>query len=295
MKIDLHIHSKNCSDGRMTLEEIFKEAKKREIDALSISDHDSVDCQDKAQILAQETGIKYITGMELSITFSHPEFTKGKSISLDFLAYNYDYNNQILKNKLKELSEYRNERALKIMEKVNEELKKENIEPLTPSDIKAIQDSVDGVFGRPHIARYLVKKGIVKDKQEAFDRYLVRCNVPKFPLLISEASKLVHDAGGKLVFAHPADPHGTSLVKVTDSLRKQTEIIENAMLPYIDGIECWHSRIIKETTDYYVNFARSHNLLLTGGSDCHQNPIIMGSVDIPDFVYMQFESKNMSD
>jgi predicted metal-dependent phosphoesterase TrpH len=176
------------------------------------------------------------------------------------------------------------------MERVNVELEKEDIEKLTPTDIKAIQDSVDGVFGRPHIARYLVKKGIVRDKQEAFDRYLVRCNVPKFPLLVPEASKLVHDAGGKLIFAHPSDPNGTSLVKVTDSLNSQTEIIENAMLPAIDGIECWHSRNNEDTTAHYVDFAKSHNLIMTGGSDCHQNPIIMGSVDVPDFVIEQFES-----
>jgi predicted metal-dependent phosphoesterase TrpH len=289
MKIDLHIHSKNCSDGRMSLKEIFKEAKKRNIHALSISDHDSVDCQATAQTLAEESGIRYITGMELSITFSHAQYTKGKSISLDFLAYNYDYNNLALKNKLKELAQYRDERALKIMENINEKFEKEGKEKLTEQDFKAIQDSVDGVFGRPHIARYLVKKGIVADKQEAFDRYLVRCNVPKFPLLIKDAADLVHSAGGKLIFAHPADPNGTSLIKVTDSLEKQTEIIENAMLSYIDGIECWHSRNNDKITTHYVSFTKNHNLLLTGGSDCHQNPIIMGCVDVPDFVIEQFE------
>ena len=83
MKIDLHIHSKNCSDGRMTLEEIFQEAKKRKIDVLSISDHDSADCQKKAMALAKAANIKYLTGMELNITFSHTEYTNGKPISLD--------------------------------------------------------------------------------------------------------------------------------------------------------------------------------------------------------------------
>jgi predicted metal-dependent phosphoesterase TrpH len=290
MKIDLHIHSKNCSDGRMSLKEIFKEAQKRKIDALSISDHDSINCQAKAKALAKEGDIIYITGMELSVTFSNAEHTNGKSISLDFLAYNYDHDNLVLKNKLKELAQYRDERALKIMENINVEFEKENVEKLTPKDFKAISDSVDGVFGRPHIARYLVKKGIVADKQEAFDKYLVRCNVPKFPLLLDEAADLVHQAGGKLIFAHPNDPNGTSLVKVTDSLEKQTDIIENAMLQHIDGIECWHSRNNEKTTAHYVNFAKSHNLLLTGGSDCHQNPIIMGTVDIPDIVINQFEN-----
>ena len=290
MKIDLHIHSKNCSDGRMSLEEIFQEAKKRKIDVLSISDHDSADCQKKAMALAKAAKIKYLTGMELNITFSHAEYTNGKPISLDFLAYCYDSEDLKLKEKLKEITSYRNDRALKIMEKINEEFIIEGIEKLTEHDIKAIQNTVDGVFGRPHIARYLVKKGIVFDKQEAFDKYLVRCNVPKFPLLLDDAADLVHNAGGKLIIAHPNDPNGTSLVKVTDSLDKQTEIIENTMLQYIDGIECWHSRNDEKTTAHYINFAKSHNLLLTGGSDCHQNPIIMGTVDVPDFVIEQFEN-----
>ena len=70
-------------------------------------------------------------------------------------------------------------------------------------------------LGRPHIADYLVKKGIVKTRQEAFDKYLVKCDVPKFPLYLEEASKLIRDAGGKLVLAHPNDPHGTSLASLT--------------------------------------------------------------------------------
>ena len=290
MKIDLHIHSKNCSDGRMTLKEIFSEAKQREIQVISISDHDSMDCQKDAMALARKANMEYITGMELNITFSHAEYTEGKSISLDFLAYQYDYENSALRAKLKEISKYRDERALKIMDKINSEFEKENIEKMTEQDIRAIQESVDGVFGRPHIARYLVKKGIVSSKQEAFDRYLVRCNVPKYPLHLEEASRLVHNAGGKLVIAHPNDPNGTSLVKVTEDLKRQTEIIENSMLPYIDGIECWHSRNTRATTAHYIDFAKSHNMLMTGGSDCHQNPIIMGTVDVPDFVIEQFKS-----
>ncbi len=229
--------------------------------------------------------------MELNITFTHPEYTNGKSISLDFLAYQYDPEDAKLRTKLKEIAQYRDERALKIMKKINEEFEKEGIEELTEQDIKAIQESVDGVFGRPHIARYLVKKGIVSSKQEAFDRYLVRCNVPKYPLLLEEASRLVHDAGGKIVIAHPNDPNGTSLVKVTDELNRQTEIIKNSMLPHIDGIECWHSRNTEKTTEHYVRFAKEQNLLMTGGSDCHQNPVIMGSVDVPDFVIEQFKKK----
>ena len=56
------------------------------------------------------------------------------------------------------------------------------------------------------------------------------------------------------------------------------------MLPYIDGVECWHSRNTPETTNHYVAFAKEKGLMMTGGSDCHQKPIMMGTVQIPDWV-----------
>ncbi|MBL7210097.1 MAG: hypothetical protein ISS52_08360, partial [Dehalococcoidia bacterium] len=144
------------------------------------------------------------------------------------------------------------------------------------------------VFGRPHIANYLVEKGIVRSHQEAFDKYLVKCDVPKFPLSLAEASALVRSAGGMLVLAHPNDPNGTSLVAITSDLQEQTKIIEEYMLEYIDGVECWHSRSEAKTTAHYLEFARKHRLRMTGGSDCHQKPILLGTLDIPDYVAEQF-------
>ena len=288
MIIDLHIHSKNCSDGTLFIEEIIEEAKVRNIGLMSITDHDTIGCQEKAEALATKNGIQYVYGIELSVSLSHPKLTKGKLIPLDFLGYQYDINNRELKKKLQQLRKYREERAEKILEKINAEFEKEGIKNLTKNDWDAIRDSADGVVGRPHIADYLIKKRIVRNRQEAFDKYLVKCNVPKYPLHIEEASKLVRNAGGKVVLAHPNDPHGISLVKLTKSLQKQTEIINESSLNYIDGIECWHSRNNAETTQHYINFAKKHGLIMTGGSDCHQKPIIMGTVKIPDFVAQQF-------
>ena len=171
---------------------------------------------------------------------------------------------------------------------MNVEFDKENIERFTEQDLENIQDSVDGAFGRPHIANYLVAKGTVGDKQEAFDKYLAKCDVAKYSLSLAEASILVRNAGGILVHAHPNDPNGTSLVSITTDLDEQTRIIEEYMLDYIDGVECWHSRHDARTTAYYVGFARRHGLMMTGGSDCHQKPLLMGTVDVPDYVAEQF-------
>ncbi len=287
MTIDLHIHSR-CSDGKLTVKELVKEAKIRNIGLMSITDHDSIGCQQEAITFSKENGIRYIPGVELNVTFSHPRYHDGKSVSLDFLGYQFDATDRMLNNKLQQIAEYREERAAKILNNINAEFKKEGIEKLTENDLKKIQDSVDGVLGRPHIADYLVRKGIVRTRQEAFDKYLVKCDVLKYPLHIEEASRLVRNAGGIIALAHPNDPHGTSLVTLTKSLLKQTEIIEESMPPHIDGVECWHVRNDTQTTDYYIRFAKRHKLIMTGGSDCHQKPIVMGTVKVPEYVADQF-------
>lgn len=289
MKIDLQIHTKTGSDGLLSVEEVFKEAKRRNIELLSITDHDSIVAQAKAIELARHYGIQYITGVELNVTFEYPPEGKNKkAVSLDFLGYQYYIDNPELKNKLKLMREHREARARKILENLNDEFDKQGIARFTEKDLENIQATVDGAFGRPHIANYMVKKGIVKDKQEAFDKYLVKCDVPKYPLSLAEASRLIRNAGGRLVFAHPNDPDGTSLVAITRDLAQQTMVIEDYMLDYLDGVECWHLRHDKKTIAHYVEFAKRHKLIMTGGSDCHQNPIVMGTMDIPDWVAEQF-------
>jgi len=253
---------------------------------MSTTDHDSIDCQGRAIALAKKFGITYITGVELNVTFQYPV---NKSVSLDFLGYRYEIDNQELKSKLQLIKKHRERRAHQILEKLNAEFDKEGMQRFSEGDSKAMRANVDGVFGRPHIADCLVEKGIVKNKQEAFDKYLVRCNVPKYPLSLAEASKLIRSAGGILVHAHPNDPHGTSLASISPDLDEQTKIIEEYMLEYIDGLECWHSRNDARTTARYIDFARKHSLIMTGGSDCHQKPILMGTLDIPDWVAEQFE------
>jgi hypothetical protein len=287
VKIDLHIHTRTGSDGNLPIEEVFQEAKNRNIDLISITDHDFIDCQKRAIALARKHGISYITGVELNVTFHYPEGNKG--VSLDFLGYEYDIGNQELQDKLQLIKEYRRRRARQILQNLNVEFDKEGIERFTEADLRKIEDSVDGVFGRPHIANYLVEKGIVKDKQEAFDKYLVKCDVPKYPLSLAEASQLIRNAGGKLIHAHPGDSNGTSLVSITHDLEEQTKVIEKYMLQYIDGVECWHTEHDEKTTAHYIEFARKHNMFMTGGSDCHQKPLLMGTLDIPDWVAEQFK------
>jgi len=288
VKIDLHIHSKDGSDGRWPLGRIFEEAQRRGVDLMSITDHDSLQAQPQAAALASRHGIRYITGVELNVTMSHERWTGVKSASLDFLGYGFDISNQALAGKLDTLRAYRRRRAGMILDNINAEFRKEGRAPFTEADMTAIEQSVDGSFGRPHIAAYLMAKRIVNSRQEAFDRYLVKCDVPKMPLTLEEASALVRGAGGRIVIAHPNDPNGTSLAVLCSSLMEQAAMIEELMLPLLDGIECWHTRHDQQTARFYAEFARSHGLIVTGGSDCHQHPVVLGSVQVPDCVADQF-------
>jgi 3',5'-nucleoside bisphosphate phosphatase len=284
--IDLHIHSK-CSDGIFSVEELIREAKARNVGFMSITDHDSIEAQAQAMTLAKEAGIYYMSGVELNVNFSHPSYVGGKPVTLDFLGYQFDINNESLKGKLETMAKYRRERAAKILANLNAEFDKEGIKNLTMNDLKAIEATVEGSLGRPHIADYLVKKGIVQTRQEAFDKYLIKCDVPKYPFYLSEASKLIHDAGGVLVLAHPNDST-ISLGQLSKSLDEQIRIIREVIKPYIDGVECWHPSNDSQATNYYVRFAEEQGLIMTGGSDCHQSPIVMGTVSVPDFVFGQF-------
>lgn len=284
MKIDLHVHTSTGSDGALTLTEVIEEAEKRRIDLLAITDHDAIHHQEQAVSLAAEHGIAYITGVELNVTFPY----RGKDVSLDLLGYGYDYQNKALQDKLRLIAEHRVKRARQIMDNLNTEFRDEGIPLLTDDDMRKMQENVDGVLNRPHIADYLINKGVVTNRQEAFDKYLVKCDVPKYPLLIEEAAGLIRNAGGKGVLAHPNDPNGTSLISITRDLVEQGDIIRENFLPCLDGIECWHSRLDSASTAFYIDFCKKHDLMMTGGSDCHQKPILLGTVPVPDFVAGQF-------
>jgi predicted metal-dependent phosphoesterase TrpH len=180
MKIDMHIHTSTGSDGALSLEEVFREAERRKIDFLAITDHDAIDHQEQAVKLAPAHGITGITGVELNVTFPY----NGKSISLDFLGYGFDSLDKALRQKIILIREHREKRARLIADNLNAEFTQQGRPLFTDADLEQMQAGVDGVLSRPHIADYLVKKGIVADRQEAFDKYLVKCDVPKYPLAL---------------------------------------------------------------------------------------------------------------
>jgi len=75
-----------------------------------------------------------------------------------------------------------------------------------------------------------------------------------------------------------------SILSMTRDLHEQAEIIEEYVLNYIDSVECWYPGHKAETTVHHVGFAEKHGLIMTRGSDCYQNQMLLGTVDIPGWV-----------
>jgi len=288
LNADLHIHSKDCSDGKWGIKEILNHAHSNYIEVISITDHDSISCQELASNYAKELNIRYITGVEISIRYKLTLNGIKLEGPLDILGYGFDITNLHLRETLELLSSHRRERIKKIVANLNRRLKEEGYLPISQREIDEMETQVGASIGRPHLADLLVKTGRVRDRKEAFDRYLNGMNIPKYPLSLEKVSTLIRAAGGKVILAHPNDPNGTSLKKFFEDLKDQFSHIEIYMLPFLDGIECWHTRHDNRSSDSYSKFAMEHGLLRTGGSDCHQNPVRIGAVKIPGEALEEF-------
>jgi hypothetical protein len=133
--------------------------------------------------------------------------------------------------------------------------------------------------GRPHVARALVQEGLCGSLDEAFDRFL-KVNrpawVPKCKISAREGIVLIQQAGGVAVLAHPG-------------LNKTDAVIADLAAQGLDGLECFHTKHTPAMSRFYLDLARTHNLLVTGGSDCHgtnKGRPLIGSVKIP-YVYVE--------
>jgi len=128
--------------------------------------------------------------------------------------------------------------------------------------------------GRPHVARALVKAKLVRNLDDAFERFLKKGRpawIPKMKMSARQGVDLIHQAGGLAVMAHPG-------------LNRTDDIIPALVTAGLDGIECYHSKHSSTLTARYLEIAEKFNLLVTGGSDCHGfskiRPLI-GSVRLP--------------
>jgi predicted metal-dependent phosphoesterase TrpH len=252
---DLHVHT-NASDGDFSPEEIVKQAKEIGLAAIGIADHDTIEGIDKAVEAGKKYGVEVIPGVELSSEFEQYE--------VHILGYFIDWHDRELDGELQKFKEARKVRAEEILKK----LRKLGIN-ISYKEVAAIAG--DGVIGRPHIAEALAKRGYVRTKDAAFAKYLAYgcpAYVPKYRLPPEKAINIIHQAGGVAILAHPVFGQANSLLP---------DLIKSGL----DGIEVYHSKHDSTTTEYYAKIAKELNLLVTGGTDCHDADSPLGAVKIP--------------
>jgi 3',5'-nucleoside bisphosphate phosphatase len=260
MPADLHIHS-NFSDGLLSPEEIVRKAKDAGLTVISITDHDTVDGISSAIAEGEKIGVKVIPGIEFSTDIPEGE--------IHILGYFFDYKAKWLKELLQKIRDDRQNRIHKIVDKL-----KENGININAQEILDLAKG--GSAGRPHVARMLIQKGIVKNIPEAFNRYLVNgapAYVPHFRLTPVEAVQSIVKAGGIPVFAHPA-------VSNTDGM------IPELMAEGLAGIEVFYGKNSDSQVKHYKALAEKYGLLMTGGSDFHGfgtgRDVSMGDAQLPD-------------
>ena len=246
--IDLHIHT-TCSDGQYSPAETMRMAHEAGITVVSVSDHDTVSGIAEARNAAEQYGMAFFSGIEISVQ-------GGKELHI--LGYGIDPENAALRSFCRKHVEERKERCTKMLAYL------QNLGVnMTLDDVRRCNNGKTS--GRPHFARTLVEMGYADSVQDAFEKYLT---TPEFYAHVErpkptpeEGMRVIHAAGGVAVLAHP---HQLKLEeKALDTLVQQLKKIG------LQGIEAYYSRHTPEQTAFYLKLAQKHHLLYTCGSDFH--------------------------
>jgi hypothetical protein len=251
-KIDLHTHT-TASDGRLTPRELVGRAITDGVDVIGVTDHDTVDGIDEAVAAAQGTSIGIVPGIELSARH------EGRNVHV--LGLFLDHASAGLRQTLVRLRADRERRGRLIVDK----LRGLGLD-VTWEDVCA--QSGDGVVGRPHIARVLVAKGYVASVRDAFTPGFIadggKADVPKQALSPVEAVRLVRDARGVAVVAHPGVGHHEGRAQPL-SVELLTQMRDAGMA----GLEVDHPDHDPLTRERLRVIADELGLIVTGGSDFH--------------------------
>lgn len=246
--IDLHVHS-TASDGTFTPTELVTEAKRCGLSAFALTDHDTVDGISEALAAGEASGFEVIPGVELSTEYNETE--------IHVVGLFIDPANTELQAELAKFRDNRDNRNLKMIEKLQEEGFR-----ITAEDLYRLNP--DTVVARPHIARYLVDSGQVKDLKTVFDKYIgdgCKCYVDRYKITPMQAVALIHQAGGLAILAHPC------LYKMKRA--ELTAMIEELVAAGLNGIEVVYSCNQGSDEKDFRAMAEKYHLLLSGGSDFH--------------------------
>jgi 3',5'-nucleoside bisphosphate phosphatase len=243
--VDLHAHT-TASDGRATPEALIALAHAADLQAVAITDHDTLDGLPAAQGAADALGIRLIHGIELS--------TADGSREVHLLGLHLQ-STAPLAARLIAVQHARVDRAVEMVARLNKLGMSVTIEMVQT-------EAAGGAVGRPHVARALVAGGWVRDVRDAFDRWLgdgKAANVGKERLELADGIALIHDAGGVAVWAHPQ----------SDGNRER--IGRYAALG-LDGVEVRHPSHNAEDIARLATLADFFGLVRSGGSDWHGAP-----------------------
>jgi predicted metal-dependent phosphoesterase TrpH len=243
MLFDLHTHT-TASDGRLRPGELVREAARRGLSALAVTDHDTVAGLEEAGAEARAHGVELIPGIEVSATCG--------SESLHVLGLFITH----AEPWFAEFFAAAHQRRVERIHRMTALLAAQGVH-LDPGEILA--RSTHGTVGRPHVAELLIERGFVSSFSEAFDRYLGH-GAPAYVgyerVSTRDAIEVIRRARGVAALAHPG-------------LLGRDELIGQMVGEGLQAIEVYHSDHPPEMAARYLEIATRHRLLPTGGSDFH--------------------------
>ncbi len=245
---DLHMHTTH-SDGTLTPSELARLAREQAVDAVALTDHDTVSGLEDLIREAEREGLEVLAGIELSAKFSPG--------TLHLLGYGFDFQGPI-RQKLEMFQKARAERNPLVLEKL-----KSLGMPLTLDEVKQLSQA-QGQVGRPHIAKALEAKGYVESYEMAFRKYLTKgapAYVAKASWEARECIEMIHESGGAVVVAHP-------IQMKLQGMELRTKVAELAGMG-LDGLEVLHPDHKPQDRLAFQSLAEEFGLLTTGGSDFH--------------------------
>lgn len=250
--IDLHSHT-TASDGVLSPAALVDRAASESIELLSVADHDTVGGLASASAQADTRGIRFVPSIELSVEWKGGDF--------HLLGYGIDASNGELLEGLRALRSIREARIPRIVERLREA-------GLSLSLDDVLAEAADAVPGKPHVARAMVKKGISRDFEHAFDEWLSHGragDVPKEKITPAEAFRLLRAAGGVPVIAHP--------ITLGIDRAQFGDFLERFKPEGLRGVEAYAELHSDGDVAFYLEAAARAGLIATGGSDFHGDKI----------------------
>ncbi|MDR0408878.1 MAG: PHP domain-containing protein [Spirochaetaceae bacterium] len=258
--IDLHTHS-TASDGSLTPAELVHAALSLGMEALALTDHDTIDGVPEAANEAEKRGIKLIPGVELDIDLdcgAGLNSARGNGTrEFHLLGLGLKSPSSAFVEILAETKRERMRRNMSIIERMREAGIDVHYEDI-------IQAAGGGCIGRPHFARYLIETGKTRSIQSAFKRFLGKGKpfyIQKTGVDFARAIAAIHESGGVAVIAHPATLY-VSWGRLPDVLAALKE-------RGLDGIEAWHPASVEHACLRMEAIGKKLGLLITAGSDFH--------------------------